>query len=61
MIRELYFDSNSTTRVHPEVVRVMNDVMLKDYGNPSSLHALGDETMKIGNLTPHEILRNKKD
>ncbi|MEK6915744.1 MAG: cysteine desulfurase family protein [Nanoarchaeota archaeon] len=44
---ELYFDSNSTTRVHPEVVRVMNDVMLKDYGNPSSLHALGDRASKI--------------
>lgn len=47
MIRELYFDASSTTRVHPEVVKIMNDVMLKDYGNPSSLHALGDRASKI--------------
>lgn len=44
---ELYFDSNSTTRVFPEVVKAMNKVMLDDYGNPSSAHALGTRASEI--------------
>lgn len=44
---ELYFDSNSTTRVYPEVVKSMSKIMLDDYGNPSSSHALGDKASKI--------------
>ena len=45
-MKELYFDNSATTRVHPEVMRVMNKVMLSDYGNPSSNHAVGDRASK---------------
>lgn len=38
---EVYFDNAATTRVDEEVVNLMNEVMLKDYGNPSSLHNFG--------------------
>ncbi len=46
-MKELYFDSASTTRVYPEVVKSMSKIMLDDYGNPSSSHALGDKASKI--------------
>lgn len=46
-MKELYFDASSTTAVDKEVVKEMNKVMLEDYGNPSSTHALGDKASKI--------------
>lgn len=46
-MKELYFDNASTTRVYPQVVKVMNEVMLYDYGNPSSEHAIGDRASKL--------------
>lgn len=46
-MKTLYFDNNSTTKVYPEVVKVMNDCMLENYGNPSSAHSLGDNASKL--------------
>jgi len=43
----LYLDNSATTPVHPEVVRVMHDVLAKHYGNPSSLHKKGVEAEKL--------------
>ena len=40
-MKEVYFDNAATTRVRPEVVELMNKVMLEDYGNPSSRHVMG--------------------
>ena len=40
---ECYFDNSATTRVYPEVVNAMNDIMLMQYGNPSSMHRKGME------------------
>lgn len=40
---ECYFDNSATTRVYPEVVTAMNDIMLMQYGNPSSMHRKGME------------------
>ena len=40
---ECYFDNSATTRVYPEVVSAMNDIMLMQYGNPSSMHRKGME------------------
>lgn len=47
MVREIYFDSASTTKVYPQVIKEMNKCMLYDYGNPSSAHALGDKASKL--------------
>ena len=47
MSNELYFDNSSTTRVYPDVVKAMNKIMLNDYGNPSSQHAMGDNANKL--------------
>ena len=41
MIMEVYFDNSATTRTDENVVSIMNKVMLKDYGNPSSRHMKG--------------------
>ncbi len=40
---EAYFDNAATTRVAPEVAEVIMQTMIKDYGNPSSLHIKGME------------------
>jgi len=47
MLKKLYFDASATTAVGPEVVREMNRVMLSEYGNPGSAHALGDAASKL--------------
>jgi len=41
-MKEIYLDNASTTRVMPSVAEAMNNCMLYDYGNPSSLHVLGE-------------------
>ena len=62
----VYLDNAATTPIHPEVVKVMSDMMLANFGNPSSTHAKGREvkTMiedarrsiaKILGCTPGEI------
>ncbi|GFR37433.1 aminotransferase V [Insulibacter thermoxylanivorax] len=37
----IYFDYSATTPVHPEVIRTIQEVLTRYYGNPSSLHGLG--------------------
>lgn len=39
---ECYFDNSATTKPTRAVVDAMVEVLTSDYGNPSSLHALGD-------------------
>lgn len=41
--REIYLDNSATTRVFPEVVRLMDTIYLEEYGNPSSMHHKGVE------------------
>ena len=38
---EIYFDNSATTRVDDDVIRIMEQVMREDYGNPSSKHMKG--------------------
>ena len=42
----IYFDHAATTRVLPEAADAAYRVMTRDYGNPSSLHALGKQASK---------------
>lgn len=37
----IYLDAAATTPVHPDIVSAINDVLLTNFGNPSSRHRLG--------------------
>ena len=54
-MKEIYLDSSATTKVRPEVVKVMNEVFLKHYGNPSSQHKLGEKALKSINNVRKEL------
>jgi len=64
--REVYFDHNATTPLHPEVKKAMLEAM-ECYGNPSSLHATGrkcralveharEQVAEFINASPSEII-----
>ena len=40
-MEEIYFDNSATTRVCEEAAAKAAEMMTKNYGNPSSLHAMG--------------------
>ncbi len=40
-MREIYLDNSATTRTDPAVADLVLDMMVSDYGNPSSLHGKG--------------------
>lgn len=46
-MKQIYLDNAATTPVRKEVVTAMTDVMLKQYGNPSSPHALGEQALEL--------------
>ena len=46
MNRFVYADNAATTRVSPEVLKVMLPYLEEQYGNPSSLYSLGRESAK---------------
>ncbi len=45
-MEEIYLDNSATTKVDSKVVKVMKKVLLENYGNPSSLHSLGEKSRK---------------
>lgn len=45
-MKRIYFDHNATTEVHPTVLEAMLPYLKERYGNPSSLHWLGQEARR---------------
>lgn len=45
----VYFDHAATTPPDEEVIRTVAEVMARHYGNPSSLHRLGEDSEKLLN------------
>lgn len=43
----IYFDNASTTPVHHDVVNIMTEVLLDNFGNPSSIHQHGRKARSI--------------
>ena len=46
-MRHVYLDNSATTPVLPEVAAAMHEVLVNDYGNPSSMHHLGVTAERI--------------
>src|SRR5436190_14939806 len=46
-MRRIYFDSNATTVMRPEVVAAMLPVFTEDFGNPSSIHWFGQKAKAV--------------
>lgn len=44
---KVYLDNNATTQVDKKAAKAMQEAMLKHYGNPGSLHYMGDEAKQI--------------
>ncbi|MEY3573709.1 MAG: hypothetical protein RLZZ617_307, partial [Bacteroidota bacterium] len=43
----IYLDNSATTPIHPEVASAMSELLIRCYGNPSSIHFLGRESRII--------------
>lgn len=43
---EAYLDNSATTRVCPEAAQIVQQLMLEDFGNPSSMHRRGVDAEK---------------
>ncbi|NMA01770.1 MAG: cysteine desulfurase [Clostridia bacterium] len=54
----LYLDNSATTKTHPEVIKVMADVMENYFGNPSSLHQKGLEAEKLLSKSREVVARS---
>lgn len=52
-MEEIYLDNAATTKVDETVAHAVNEIMLQNYGNPSSLHAIGKQA--------HEKLEDARD
>ncbi len=46
-MRQVYLDNNATTLVDPAVFEAMKPFYLEDYGNASSIHALGQKARSV--------------
>lgn len=55
MSEMIYFDNSATTKIAPEALQTMTQVMQTYYGNPSSLHKLGTESAKLLNSARKQI------
>ena len=54
---EVYLDNSATTRVFPEVAELITKIMLKDYGNPSSMHFKGVQAEQYVKHAKEQIAR----
>lgn len=53
-------DNSATTKVFPEVVKLMEKIMLEDYGNPSSMHNKGVDAEKYVTEATKQIAKALK-
>lgn len=46
-MKKIYLDNAATTPIAPEVIEKINDINTHYFGNPSSIHTIGQEARKI--------------
>ena len=51
----IYLDNNSTTRLHPAVLAAMLPWLGDQYGNPSSMHQLGQEARQAVEVARYQV------
>ncbi|WP_257209889.1 cysteine desulfurase family protein, partial [Flavobacterium psychrophilum] len=56
--KKVYLDNAATTQLRPEVIAEMTQVLMNDYGNPSSTHALGRHSKNLVELSRKIIAKN---
>ena len=56
MDRVIYLDNASTSKVDPEVLDSFNQITLKYFANPSSIHSLGQESNRLLEKSREQIL-----
>lgn len=52
---EIYLDNSATTRVRDEIINNIVEIMVDNYGNPSSLHHKGFEAEKVLHYSKEKI------
>jgi cysteine desulfurase len=57
-MKKVYLDNASTTPLRPEVIEEMVQVLMNDYGNPSSTHAFGRHSKNLIELSRKSIAKN---
>ena len=56
MANIIYLDNASTSKVNPEVLESFNQITLKYFANPSSIHLLGQEAHRLLEKSREQIL-----
>lgn len=51
----IYFDNSATTLPYPEAIKTYEEVAIKIFGNPSSLHQLGSQSSRILQASRQQI------
>lgn len=51
----IYFDNSATTKAEASVLRTYQTVSEQFFGNPSSLHQLGEKSRQLLNLSRKQI------
>jgi len=57
MKKIIYLDNAATTRVYPEVAEEMKKYLTEEYGNPSSIHSLGDRAAEAVKIAREKIAK----
>src|SRR3989338_5262588 len=57
MKKIIYLDNAATTRVYPAVAEEINKFLSENYGNPSSIHRLGDGAAEVIKIAREKIAR----
>jgi cysteine desulfurase len=56
-MKEIYLDNAATTKVYPEVIEAIGKAMSEEYGNPSSIHEVGEKAFKTMNLAREKLAK----